>query len=98
MSWRELLSGHFPLEPGPVVGTCVWCGKPTDSLAMAPGLGRELPLDVDCGWQMIVVWRRLQRGLAIPDRFRERARLTWGETPLLSPGDGPAETRPRAGS
>lgn len=51
---------------GPV-GPCAWCGKPTDIMADAPGVGMRLPLHLLCGVAMRNAYRKWRDGQALTD-------------------------------
>ena len=52
------ISGHLSLSPSGSLGACLWCGKPSTSAAMAPGLGWEVPIHVLCCGRVIRAARR----------------------------------------
>lgn len=49
---------------------CVLCLEPTDVLAVAPGVGRSLPLHVFCAGWLVVAYGRLTRGRLDPGGVR----------------------------
>lgn len=57
------IRGHFPLYPDPArMRPCVLCLEPTDVVAMAPGVGRELPIHVFCAAWLVSAYRKMQAG------------------------------------
>jgi hypothetical protein len=70
-----------------IVGRCAWCGRPTNETAYAEGLGRELPLDIGCAFQITFAYRRWAAGL--PQRSalnEERMKALYGPPRQLGAG------------
>ena len=85
---RIEVAGRIPVPgDGPLdgSGTCLWCQRPTGDVAMAPGLGREVPLHMECAGQMIVAYKAHLRGRSMARYLTERATRVWGPPQL---GDG----------
>lgn len=80
------LDGGFD---GPPLGNCVWCGRPTNSLIFAEGLGREVLMEPTCGMALMYAYKRWLRGALEPGkRSTERiTRLLGAPPPALGPGE-----------
>lgn len=76
---------------GAPVGDCVWCGRPTNSLIFAEGLGREVPMEPTCGIALMYAYKRWKRGALEPgSRAEERITRLLGPSPAqLGPGGAP---------
>ena len=61
---------------GEIQGPCVWCQKPSTSRALAPGLGREVPIHVLCCLRVVRAARLwLERGIEAPGWSAYAARM-----------------------
>ena len=74
---------------GAPLADCVWCGRPTNSLIFAEGLGREVPMEPTCGMALMYAYRRWLRGALVPgSRAEERITRLLGPSPAqLQAGD-----------
>jgi hypothetical protein len=54
------------------VGPCSWCGRPSAETAHAQGIGRELPLHIECAVAITFAYRRWLRGLPQRNALNEQ--------------------------
>lgn len=56
------------LSRSAVQGPCVWCGGLSTSRALAPGIGREVPIHILCCARVVQAARRwIERGEESPE-------------------------------
>ena len=74
---------------GAPLGNCVWCGRPTNSLIFAEGLGQEVPMEPTCGIALMYAYKRWLRNDLIPgSRAEERITRMLGPAPArIGPGN-----------